>query len=110
MTDSVRIKVKDPKHVWEMAEAGGLMTAVEKLEALPATLKQTPGMALAIATMTAEANFHRGAVSSKNLMAIARAGYDISRYKSVHFDPNTSELICEFYEPDLFNSAPEDSE
>lgn len=110
MTETARIKVEDPHQIWAMAEAAGLMAAQKYLEAIPDTLKQTPGMALAIATIAAKANEARAAYVARNMIIIAKSGHDIVRYKTVSFDGNTAELICEFYEPDLFNSAPEGSE
>lgn len=103
MTDPVRVKITDNNHLFGMAEASGLIQAAGLLEALPKNLRETPGMALAIATLNAEANARRTTVIGKNLAAIARAGHDIAQHKSVMFDPNTAELICEFYEPDLFD-------
>lgn len=46
----------------------------------------------------------RGAMIGKNLADIARAGHDVARYKSITFDANTAELVCEFYDLDLFDS------
>lgn len=106
MTDPVRVKITDNNHLFNMAETAGLLEAVELLEKLPPQLRGTPGIALAIATIKAEANGRRSAVIGKNLTAIARAGHDIAQHKSVMFDPNTAELICEFYEPDLFGEDP----
>lgn len=100
----VRVKITDHTLIYLMAQTSGLIEAQQLLEALPPTLRQTPGVALAIATITAEANARRTEVISKNLAAIARAGHSIGHYKSVMFEPKTAELICEFYDPDLFDS------
>ncbi len=97
----VRVKITDPRHVYAMAHASGFMDALGALQDLPATLRQTPGMALAIATISADANNHRAAVIGKNLVAISRAGHDITNYRSVIYDPNTAELICEFHDADF---------
>lgn len=98
MTNEVRVKITNTTHLYAMAESSGLMVAVELLEAIPENLRGTPGMALALATLRAEANLRRGAIVGKNLALIARAGHNIADYQSVMFDPNNSELICEFYD------------
>ena len=102
--NEIRVKIEDPKHLYYMAHASGMMDAQEQLENLPQGLRQTPGVALAIATIGAEANALRGQMIGKNHAAIARAGHDVARYKTVTFDPNTAELVCDFYDPDLFDS------
>jgi hypothetical protein len=102
--NEVRVKVTDQRHLFHLARTSGLIDAQKLLEDLPANLRQTPGVALAIATIAAEANALRGEVIAKNLATIARAGHDIVRYKAVSFDPKTSDLVCEFYDPDLFDS------
>lgn len=104
-TTEHRVTITDRTHVWQMGTAAGLAEAVELLEALPATIRGTPGVALAIATISAEANAQRGALSTTNLIAVAKAGLPIERYKRISFDPRTSELIGEFYDPDLFDST-----
>lgn len=103
MPEEVRVKITDQLHIYTMAHCSGMIDALHELEGLNEGLRRTPGMALAIATISAEANALRAAVIGKNLAAIARAGHDIGHHKSITYDPNTSELICEFYEPDLFN-------
>lgn len=106
MSEPVRVKITDPRHIHAMAEAAGMMGALQLLQDLPENLKATPGVALSIATIAAESNLMRGAVVGKNLATLAREGHNIAHYKSVHYDPNTAELICEFYEPDLFGEDP----
>ncbi len=103
-TNEVRVKITNPTQLYLMAQVSGMIAAQEILEALPATLRQTPGMALAIASITAEANARRTEVISKNLATVAKAGHNIGNYKSIVFDPKTSDLVCEFYDPDLFDS------
>ena len=105
MAQEIRVKIEDPKHIFHMAHAGGVMDAQEMLENLPDGLRKTPGVALAIATIGSEANALRGSMIGKNLAAIARAGHNVANYKTVTFDPNTAELVCEFYDPDLFDST-----
>lgn len=104
-----RIKISDHRHIYQMGAVQGIFEAVEKLEALPANLKSTPGMALAMATINAQAHMQRAAMTSKNLIAVAKAKLPIEQFESIDFDPNTAELVCNFYEPDLFTpEAPND--
>ena len=109
MTDAIRVKITDNLHIYELAHCGGLLEAVELLKALPATVRGTPGVALAIATIEAEANSQRVSSVGRNLSVIAKAGHDVSRYRSISYDARAAELICEFYEPDLFDSGAEAS-
>lgn len=96
----VRVKVEDPSHAWGLASAAGMMVAQQLLEELPESVRKTPGVALCIATIAAEANALRGSSIARNLRLIARAGHDVAQHSSVHFDPTTSELICEFHDPE----------
>ncbi len=98
----IRVKVKKPSQIYTMAMTAGMLDAIAELEKLPPTVRNTPGMALAISTITAQANALRSDVMKNNLITIARAGHDIGRFKSIMFDANTAELICEFYDADLF--------
>lgn len=105
MMETHRVKITDQLHIYRMAMNAGLLEAAELLDALPNGLKGTPGVALSLATISAKAHEDRALVISQNLMAIAKAGLPVERYKSISFDPKTSELICEFYDPDLFDSS-----
>lgn len=104
-TTAHRVKITDPVHLYLMGFSTGLAEAADLLEKLPATVRGTPGVALALATVLAEANAQRGKLSTKNIVAVARAGLPIAEFKTITFDPNKAELVCEFYEPDLFDSA-----
>jgi hypothetical protein len=103
-TDAVRVKLTKPSHIWGMAVASGMADAKDLLEKLPAAVRNTPGIALAIATIDAEAAKQRADVIQKNLSAVARAGHPVGLFKSISFDVMKSELICHFYDPDLFDS------
>ena len=76
------------------------MDSVDKLESLPESLRGVPGFQLALATLRATANAARAEIIGKNLACIARAGVDVGRHKSVSFDPNSADLICELYGSD----------
>lgn len=107
MADEIRVKIK-PVHLWMTGVSAGLMEGIDLLQNLPPTLKSTPGVALALSTLSAAAHENRATLIGKHLAAIARAGLDVGRYKGIKVDPNKSELICEFYDPDLFDSDSED--
>lgn len=102
---SVRVKIKKPAHIYVTGVVTGLREAQLILEKLPPSLRQTPGMALAISTIAAKAHEERASIISKHLAAIARAGHDVSLHKNISFDANTAELVCEFYDPDLLDDA-----
>lgn len=111
MTDdpqgAIRVKCP-PSHAYSLALASGLMAAADLLDKLPSSAKSTPGVALARSAILAEAHEVRASVIAKNLAIIARAGHNVGLHKSIGFDPNKNELICEFYEPDLFDSETQD--
>lgn len=98
------IRVKCPaSQAHLIALSAGVMRAADILDELPNSAKAVPGVTLAKSAILAEAHQHRTAMLGKNLAIIARAGHDVGHYKSIGFDPNTNELICEFYDPDLFD-------
>lgn len=102
---SVRVKIRKPAHIYMSGVVTGLREAQLILEKLPPSLRQTPGMALAISTIAAKAHEERASIISKHLAAIARAGHDVALHKNISFDANTAELVCEFYDPDLLDDV-----
>lgn len=102
--DPKEIRVKmNHKHVWLTGVSAGLMQAVDALEELPDNQRLTPGFALALNVLRAKAHEERAGVVGKHLAAVGRAGHDVGHYKSISVDPNKAELVCEFYDPDLFD-------
>lgn len=93
-----RIKVTDEVQKFRMSSTAGLMEAVDLLEKLPPTLSATPGMALAIATISAEAHQNRAGITSTNLKSIAAAGHDINSFSEITYDPIMCGLICKHVE------------
>lgn len=102
---NIRVKIKRPAHIYMSGVVTGLREAQELLEKLPPSLRQTPGVALAISTIAAKAHEERATIISKHLAAIARAGHDVALHKNIAFDANTAELVCDFYDPDLLDAA-----
>ena len=100
----VRVKVSSGIRIYLMGHSSGLEEAVELLNSLPETVRSTPGVALSIATIAAKAHEEKASWATRNLIDVAKAGHPIEHYKSIGFDPNSSELVCEFYDPDLFQS------
>lgn len=92
-----RVKVNSTRHLFEMGISAGLGAAVEKLEAVPKNLHATPGFQLALATLRAVDANQRASTVSRNLALLAKNGVDVATHKAVSYDPNTDELICEFY-------------
>lgn len=102
MSDEARVKIK-PVAAHLMGVMSGLGAAVEVLKTMPKSARQLPGFALAEAAIAAEYYQSRAECVQKNLAAIAKAGHDVALHKAISFDPMTSELICEFYQPDLLD-------
>lgn len=92
-----RVKVDSTRHLFEMGISAGLRASQDKLESLPKNLQATPGFQLALATICAMAAEQRASTVSRNLALLARNGVDIATHKAISYDPNTDELICEFY-------------
>lgn len=100
MTEA-KVKITDPLHLYVFGTASGLAEAREALENLPDHLRQTPGVALAIAIIGREAEAARVSLLSRNFAALARAGVDVGRHRAIEFDPKAAQLICKLDEPDL---------
>jgi hypothetical protein len=96
-----RIKLDKTVHLFEMGFASGMLETVDLLNKLPASCRNMPGVQLAIATISAQANGRQANLIGKNLAVISKAGHPVEDFKTISFDPHTSELVCEFYEPDL---------
>jgi tRNA pseudouridine-54 N-methylase len=97
-----KVKIEDARFAYGMGITTGLLTAAEALNEMDDKLQSVPGFQLAKATIKALAEEDRALRISKNLAFLAKSGVDISRHKSVTYDPNNSEMICTFYDPDLF--------
>lgn len=102
MNEKMRVTPKEKAHTYRMGMVAGLLSAVEELEKVAKSAQGAPGFVLALATVRAEAESMRGSLVARNLKELAKAGVDIAAHKSVYFDPSTGELVCEMYDPDLF--------
>ena len=92
-----RVKIGNPRHTFEMGVSAGMNAAVEAIRALPENLRATPGLQLALATVTAVSAETRANAVSRNLALLARNGVDVATHRAVSYDPSKDELICEFY-------------
>ena len=97
MSEQFRVKL-NLTAMHAMGLMSGLGAAKDALEGLPEPARRTPGMALAIAAVSAEFYQIRAEVVQRNMAAIAKAGHDVSLHKDISYDPSTGELLCTFYE------------
>jgi hypothetical protein len=86
------LEITDRGHAAALLRFIGMSEAREALRAVP-DFKRVPGFALAEAVLDSELGQHRAAIVMENLRAVARAGVDVAKTKTVTLETGAGGLL-----------------